>query len=175
MLPKDVSDSIVDSLERDLIGGRARWIADLNEFFRDYNRTNTNFNLYARGRTRNRGLFLSRFFSWTALPDYSVSLFLISDNSLMSAERVRRNLESVSLAIRDDELQWAWLIVLCTRELPAHIVSFVSRYDRREIGLAVASTASGQLVYSQNQLGRSIVKHLGLRKLLEKMNAGNTN
>lgn len=175
MLPKDISDSVIDSLEHDLIGGRARWIADLNEFFRDYSRANTNFSLYARGRTRNRGLFLSRFFAWTALPDYSVSFFLISDNSLVNTEKLRRNLESVSLAIRDDELQWAWLIVLCTRELPAHVVSFVSRYDKREIGLAVASTASGQLVHSQNQLGRSIVKHLGLRKLLEKMNAGNTN
>lgn len=58
-------------------------------------------------------------------------------------------------------------------ELPASTVAFVSRYDRRELGLAVVSTSSAQTVFSNNQIGRSIGKHLGLKKLLRKLNREN--
>lgn len=154
--------------------GQARWVADLNEFFRGYRLRDTEFDLYARGRTRNRGFFLSRFFAWTALPDYSVSLFCTyeSKGAHLTVETLRRKMDAVFQAIREDELQWAWLIVFSDTELTPHVISFVSRYERRELGLGIASTESGQMVFSNNQIGRSIGKHLKLRKLIRSSNHG---
>ncbi len=162
----------VDRLERSLIGGRARWMADLNEFFRDYRIGETVFDLLAKGRTRNRGLFLSRFFSWTALPDYSVSLFCLNlaRGGRLTPDNLRRMIEVVLRAMETEELHWAWLIVLSDEELPGSSVAFVSRYDRRELGVAIASTSTKQVVCSNNQVGRSVGKQLGLRKILDRVN-----
>lgn len=154
--------------------GSARWIADLNEFFRNYTLSNVTFDLYARGRTRNRGLFLSRFFAWTTLPDYSVSLFCVdvTESGRFSVERLRKLIEVALQTVRSKELQWAWLIALSGQELSPQVVSFVSRYDRSELGLAAASILTGELVVSNTHIGRSIRKQLKLGKLLKAFDHG---
>lgn len=132
------------------------------------------FDLYARGRTRNRGLLLSRFFAWTALPDYSVSLFCLNESKggNLTTDRLRTSMDAVLYAIREDGLQWAWLIIFSSKELSAQVVSFVTRYDRRELGLALASTSSGQIITSNNQIGRSIANRLKLGRHLKRSKHG---
>lgn len=165
-IPRE-NGSPVDALERGLIHGRARWIADLTEFFREYTVGDTTFALYARGRTRGSGFLLSRFFAWTVLPNYSVALFCVDDaDSSLGLEKLRNRIDLVTKITKDEDLQWAWLIILSRKNLQPSIVSFVSRYDKRELGLAVASTASEQVVLSNNQIGKSIKKHLGLDRAL---------
>jgi hypothetical protein len=163
-----LEDSLsIDTLERGLIRGRAKWVADLTEFFRDYRMGDTIFSLYAIGRTRNSGFLISRFFAWTVLPNYSVSLFCVDEgNSILSVETVRNRINQVTRISQDKELQWAWLILFSDRNIPPSIVSHVSRYDKRELGIGVASTVSKQVVLSNNQIGKSIEKHLGLGKAL---------
>ena len=157
----------MDAFESNLLHGASRLIADLSEFFRDYKVDDTTFAIYAKGNTRNKGLFLSRFFAWTVLPNYPVSLFCVDEGkSLLSTEKLRMRMDTVTKVTDRDELKWAWLVVLSNRALSPQIVSFVSRYDRRELGLAVASTISRQIVLSNNQVGRSIGKQLKLRKAL---------
>lgn len=157
----------IDTLERGLIRGRAKWIADLTEFIRDYRIGDTTYDLYARGRTRNSGFLISRFFAWTVLPNYSVSLFCVDEgNNVLSVETVRNRIEQVTRISQDKELQWAWLILFSDRNIPPSIVSYVSRYDKRELGIGVASTVSKQIVLSSNQIGKSIEKHLGLKRAL---------
>jgi len=157
----------VDAFESNLLHGASRLIADLSEFFRDYKVDDTTFAIYAKGNTRNKGLFLSRFFAWTVLPNYPVSLFCVDEGkSLLSTEKLRMRMDTVTKVTDRDELKWAWLVVLSNRALSPQIVSFVSRYDRKELGLAVASTTSRQIVLSNNQVGRSIGKQLKLRKAL---------
>ncbi len=177
MAPFSKSQSTVDLLERGLIGGRARWIADLNEFFRNHRIRETTFDLYARGRTRNKGFFMSRFFAWTVLPDYNVSLLCIDANRLgsLTSEKLRGLMDDALYLVKQQELQWLWLIVLLNQELPAWAVSFVSRYDRNELGLALASTSSGQVAVSRNQIGQSIAKQLGLKRLMEKVTVEQAN
>ncbi len=166
--PSSVSET-VDLFERGLIGGRARWVADLTEFFRGHRIGNTVFELYARGKTRNRGLLLSRFFAWSVLPNYTVSLLCIDGGGResLTSERLRAIIEDVTHQISRDDLQWCWLIILSSGELPSWAVSFVSRYDRRELGIGLASITSGQVVLSSSQIGQSIGKHLGLYRLME--------
>jgi hypothetical protein len=159
--------SIVDTLERRLISGGARWIADLTEFFRDHRIGDSVFDLYARGRTRNSGFLISRFFSWTVLPNYSVALFCVDEGKGdLGMERLRNRIDVVTKFSKSEDLKWAWLIVFSSRNIQPSVVSFVSRYDKRELGLAVASIASKQIVLSNNQVGRSIEKYLRLSRVL---------
>lgn len=159
--------SPVEAFERNLIRGGARWIADLNEFFKDYQAEDTSFTLYARGRTRNTGFMISRFFAWTVLPNYSVALYCIDEkNNVFGLETLRTKIELVTRLAKNDELQWAWLIIFSERNIQPAVVAFVSRYDRKDLGVAIASVESNQIVLSNNQLGKSIEKQLGLKKAL---------
>src|SRR5438309_9962234 len=162
----------VELFEHGLIGGRARWVADLREFFRSFRIGDTTFDLYARGGTRNRGFLISRFFAWSALPNYDVALLCITSESVrpgFTSERLRKVIDDVLYLVRKEELKWAWLIVFLNSTVPAWGVSLVSRYDRQELGLSLASTTTGQVVVSANQIGRSIRKQLGLNRLMERV------
>ena len=159
------SESAVDLFESRLIRGGTRLIADLTEFFRDYRVDETTFTIYAKGATRNKGFLLSRFLAWTVLPNYSVSLFCVDEGSaLLTTEKVRKNMDAVTRITKDEDLKWAWLVFFSDRDLPPPIVSFISRYDKKELGLVAASTSSRQVVLSNNQVGRSIGKQLKLGK-----------
>jgi hypothetical protein len=161
------SESAVDLFESRLIRGGTRLIADLTEFFRDYRVDETTFTIYAKGATRNKGFLLSRFLAWTVLPNYSVSLFCVDEGSaLLTTEKVRKNMDAVTRIIKDEDLKWAWLVFFSDRDLPPPIVSFISRYDKKELGLVAASTSSRQVVLSNNQVGRSIGKQLKLGKTI---------
>lgn len=161
------SASALDMFERGLIRGGAKWIADLTEFFRDYKVAETSFTLYARGRTRNSGFMISRFFAWTVLPNYSVSLFCIDAGSgILAVETLKNRVDQVTRISKEEELQWAWLVFFSDRNIQPSVVSYVTRYDKRELGIGVGSTASKQLVVSDNQIGRSIEKHLRLGKAI---------
>jgi len=161
------SVSSVDALERRLIRGGARWMADLHEFFRDYRIGDSVFDLYARGKTRNSGFLISKFFAWTVLPNYSVALFCADEaKGDLGMERLRNRIDHVTRISKNEDLQWAWLILFSGKNIQPSVVSFVSRYDKRELGIAVASIVSKQIVLSSNQVGRSIEKYLRLGKVL---------
>jgi hypothetical protein len=157
----------IDALERGLIRGAAKWMADLTEFFRDYRIGETTFALYAKGRTRNSGFLISRFFAWTVLPNYSVALFCADEaEKTLALDTLRNRIDLVTRIAKSDELQWSWLIIFSKKNLHPTVVSFVSRFDKRELGLALASTTSNQVVLSNNQIGKSIEKHLRLSRAL---------
>jgi hypothetical protein len=157
----------VDRLERGLIHGGSRWIADLTEFFRDYRVDDTTFALYAKGKTRSSGFFLSRFAAWTILPNYTVGLFSVNEgDGVLSTEKLRKRMDLVNKISEREGLHWAWLVLLSDRNVAPAVLSYVSRYDKKELGVAVGSTSSGQIVLSDNQIGKSIGKQLGLNKAL---------
>ncbi len=158
----------IDKFEQGLIRGGSRWIADLTEFFRDYRVDDITFSLYAKGKTRSSGFFLSKLAAWTILPNYKVGLFCVdkADEDL-TTERLRKLITLVNRATEREEFHWSWLIVLSNRNISSGMLSFVTQYDKKELGLAVASTSSGQLLLSNNQVGKAIRKQLGLDKALK--------
>src|SRR5215472_9108191 len=159
--------SVVDALEHNLLRGAGRWVADLTEFFRDYRISDTVFALYARGKTRSSGFIISRFFSSTVLPNYSVALFCVdATTGTFNTDSLRKRIDVVAKVSREDDLRWAWLVVILAGNIQPSIVSFVSRYDKKEVGLGVGSTSTKQIVLSDSQIGRSIEKHLKLSKAL---------
>ena len=150
-----------------MIHGGSRWIADLTEFFREYRIDDTTFALYAKGKTRSSGFFLSRFAAWTILPNYMVGLFCVNEgDNTLSTERVRKRMDLVAKISEREDFHWAWLILISDVNIPPGVLSYVSRYDKKELGVGVGSTSSGQIVLSNNQIGRSIGKQLGLNKAL---------
>lgn len=160
--------SPLDLFERGLIRGGSRWIADLTEFFRNYRVDDTSFALYAKGKTRSSGFLLSRFVAWTILPNYTVGLFCVNEaDSPLTSEKLRKRMDTVTKISEREEFHWAWLIVFSDKNIGSGLVSFVSRYDKKELGLAVASTSSRQIVLSDNLVGKAIGKQLGLSKALE--------
>ena len=151
-----------------MIGGRARWVADLNEFFRDYRLNDVSFTLYAKGQTRNRGLLLSRFFASTALPNYSVSLYLLDiSGTTATIDRLRKWLEIVKENVREGGFHWGWLILVSAHDLSPQVESFLERYERSEVGIAFVNAETGRILNSNNRVGKSMTKHLGLSKLIE--------
>lgn len=159
--------SPVDRLERGLLHGGSRWIADLTEFFREYRVDDTTFALYAKGKTRSSGFLLSRFAAWTILPNYTVGLFCVNEgDAVLSTERIRRRMDLVTKISEREGFHWAWLIILSDRNVSPGVQSYVSHYDKKELGVGVGSTSSGQMVLSNNQIGKSIGGQLRLNKAL---------
>ncbi len=172
MASPSTTSNALEVFERELIRGRARWVADLQEFFKGFRIRETTFAIYARGGTRNRGFFMSRFFAWSALPNYDVALLCWSKSQThenLTPEKFRKIIDDSLFLLKQKELKWVWLILFQSSPLQTWAVSQVSRHDRQELGISLVCTTSGQVVVSANQVGRSIQKHIGLNRLMEKI------
>jgi hypothetical protein len=163
-------DEVVDALERDILGGSARWIADINETFRDYVLDGHKFDIYARGQTRGKGFVLSQFFAWTVLPNYKVSLFgkavrnpaqFLRGNLLELLRLIGKNME-------EHNFKWSWLVLFFEGDPPSRISSLVQEYHENDVGIASVNTYSGDVVVSNNVLGRSLLKHMRLKQVVSK-------
>ena len=66
-----------EKLERNLMMGSGRWVADFREGFINYPIGDVTFDLMVRGGTRSyQGFFLSRAYTFLVTPNYFVSCFL---------------------------------------------------------------------------------------------------
>src|SRR4030067_2261819 len=67
---------IIDLVERDLVKGNLRWLANFNEIRRDFRVEDVEFQIYASGGLQEKGFFLSRIYSALVVPRYKVHLLL---------------------------------------------------------------------------------------------------
>jgi len=166
-----MSDSLVDLFELEILRGRARWIADLNETFRDHSVGKHKFDLYARGQTRGKGFMLSQFFAWTVLPNYKVALYARSVKD--SASFLRSSLLELIQEIRKEfekyGLKWAWLVLFFEGDPPERIRSAIEDYQKSDIGIGTVNAYSGSVVVSNNVLGRSLTRQMRLHKLVSEL------
>jgi hypothetical protein len=163
-------DLLVDELEREILEGRARWVADLSETFRDYLLNGHRFEMFARGQTRGQGFMLSRFFAWTVLPNYKVSLYVrvVRDSANFQRGNLLGLLRMLSNEMEKRNVKWVWLVLFFEGDPPQRIASVVQEYSRKEIGIGCVNAYSGAVVVSKNVLGSSLVKHLGLQHLVSR-------
>jgi hypothetical protein len=161
-------DQVVDELEREILEGRARWVADLNETFRDYTLEGHRFEMFARGQTRGQGFMLSRFFAWTVLPNYKVSLYarVVRDPTNFQRGNLLDLLKVLKQEMEKRNLKWVWLILFFEGDPPDRISSLVQEYNKQEIGIGCVNAYSGAVIISKNVLGRSLVKQFGLHRLV---------
>jgi hypothetical protein len=157
---------LVGGLERELQGGRARWVADLNETFRDYQVSGEVFALLARGGTRPKGFLLSRFMAYTIMPNYNVCMYAQWLDGSRAKEHVMRLLRIVETQRDQKDIRWSWLLLLSNEPAPDSVNKLISEFGNRDVGLGYIDTSTGEMSTSPNQLGASMANQMRLKRLV---------
>jgi hypothetical protein len=164
--PERRPPDLVGGLERELQSGRARWLADLNETFRDYQISGEVFPLLARGGTRPKGFLLSRFMAYTVMPNYNVCMYAQWVNGSRAREQVMRLLRVVETQRDQKDIKWSWLLLLSYEPAPDSVNKLISDFSNRDVGLGYVNISTGEMSTSPNQLGRSMANQMRLKRLV---------
>jgi hypothetical protein len=164
--PEEHPPDFIGGLERELQGGRARWLADLSETFRDYQVSGEVFPLLARGGTRPKGFLLSRFVAFTIMPNYKVCMYANWVDGPHAREKVMRLLRIVETQRDQNDIKWSWLLLLGDEPAPEPVNKLIGEFGNRDVGLGYLNTSSGEIRTSPNQLGRSMANQMRLNRLV---------
>jgi len=164
--PEERPPDLIGGLERELQRGRARWVADLSETFRDYNVSGEVFPLLARGGTRPKGFLLSRFVAFTIMPNYNVCMYAQWIDGSHAKEQVMRLLRVVETQRDQKDIKWSWLLLLSDEPASESVNKLVGQFGNREVGLSFVNMSTGEILTSPNQLGRSMANQMRLNRLI---------
>ena len=156
-------DERMTKLEKRLIMGRGRWIADFNESFRNFRVRDIEFDTFIRGNTRVKGFLLSKLFSVTLNPNYSVGCFMVSTGSVEHFDNkfLGKALTEIQSYMKDNEMKWAWLFIFATtdiNQIRKHIENIKDQY----IGVVLVDAKSGSMIHSNSYLARQAKKYVKL-------------
>jgi hypothetical protein len=160
------SSAFITGLERELQRGRAQWVADLNESFRDYQISGQVFPLLARGGSRPKGFLLSRFLSYMVMPNYNACMYTQWLEASHAKEHVMRLLRIIETQRDQKDIKWSWLLLLGDEPIPDAANRLIGQFGNRDIGLAYLNTLTGEIVTSPNQLGRSMANQMRMTRLV---------
>ena len=163
---EDRTRRFIEGLERELQHGRTRWVADLCETFRDYQISGEVFPLVAHGGTRPKGFLLSRFFSYTLMPNYNVCMYAQWANGTHGKEQVMRLLRIIETQRDQKNIKWSWLLLLSEEPPSNSVSSLIEQFGNKDIGLGYINILSGELNSSPNQLGRSMANQMRMKRLV---------
>jgi len=157
----DAVEDAIAKLEKEMMRGRGRWVADFNESFRAYRVGDVTFDVFISGNTRMKGFLLSRMFSFFLNPNYEVGFLAISTDpqNEPSPRKLRKWMLAVKSGMRKSEMKWAWLTV---------VGQFSSDSARRcvqeardpAIGVAYIDVNSRQVISADTYLGRQLKKYV---------------
>jgi len=164
--PEERPPDLIGGLERELQRGRARWLADLSETFRDYQVSGEVFPLLARGGTRPKGFLLSRFVAYTIMPNYNVCMYAQWLDSSRAKEQMMRLLRIVETQRDQKNIKWSWLLLLSDEPAPDSVNKLISQFGNRDVGLGYVNISTGEMSTSPNQLGRSMANQMRLNRLV---------
>jgi hypothetical protein len=102
-----------------------------------------------------KGFLLSRVFSATINPNYSVGCFMISTEAVKNFDKkfLVKVLGAVRAFIKESEMKWAWLIILSTKSTDALKKSVESIKDQF-VGVALIDLDSRSMVNSDSYIGK---------------------
>lgn len=145
-------------LEKNLMVGSARWVADFRESFRGYQIEDTHFDMMVRGGMKIKGFLLSRLFSFLVMPNYQVACFVYSQELEASTLRslVRRLLEHM----KEVGLDWAWLVIPKEGAFSEKVQKAVEKIDYREIGIALVDLAAREVSTNPSYVGKQMGRHV---------------
>jgi hypothetical protein len=165
-IPEQRPSDFIGGLERELQRGRARWVAELNESFRDYQISGEVFPLVARGGTRPKGFLLSRFLAFTVMPNYNVCMYVQRLDGSHAKEHVMRLLRIVETFRDQKDIKWSWLLLLSEEPVPESVNKLIGQFGNREIGLGYINILTGEMSTSPNQLGHAMANQMRLNRLI---------
>ncbi len=147
----EIADYLL-KLEKNLMVGSGRWVAEFNESFRNFPVGRQVFDLYVRGGTRTRGLLLSRLFAYFSLPNYNVAFYV------KHVPRDDFNLGELRKVIEDravkHNIRWNWLALIRGGSFAEKLVKKVDSFSKQELGIVLVNTAEQDVDTSENILGR---------------------
>jgi len=148
-------------LERNLMTGKGRWIADFNESFRDFQVKNSVFDIFINGNTRMKGFLLSRIFSFLLNPNYPVGCFMLA---IRPSEKFTRTslhecLEAIRFYMDNQEMRWTWLVIL-GQDIEEKIERAVENIRDETIGVVAVNVKRGLIVNSNSLIGRQARKFI---------------
>ena len=158
-------------LERELQRGRARWVADLSESFRDYQISGEVFPMVARGSTRSKGFLLSRFLSVAVMPNYNVCMYAQRLDATRAREHVMRLVRILETRRDEKDIKWSWLLLLSDEPPPDALSKVIGQFGNKDIGLCYVNILTGEISTSPNQLGRSMANQMRMNRLVRDLRA----
>ena len=166
--PSSGSD-LFDGLEMEIHRGRAGWVADLNETFREHVVLGETFPLVARGTTRPRGFLLSRFVAMTIMPNYNVCLYAydLRNQERMQRSHLMRLIRIIGSQRDRKNIKWSWLLLFHNQELPPSLTRVIEEFGEKDLGLGSIDVGAGKLTTSSNQLGRSLARQMRMQHLMK--------
>lgn len=155
------SERAVERLEKEMMKGRGRWVADFNESFLEYRVGDVRFDLFISGNTRVKGFLLSRFFSFFLNPNYEVGFFAISTDAENepNARRLRKWILAVKSCMKKSEMKWAWLVLV--GQSPSDSArKCIKEATDRDVGVAYVDINSREVISADTYLGRQLRKYV---------------
>jgi hypothetical protein len=156
-------DNVISRVEKELMVGGGRWIADFTESFREYQINDVTFDAFIRGNTRTSGFLISRFYSFFMNPNYEVACYLLG---LKEGKRVdRKTVRKVILAVKDsmktNEVKWSWLYIV-GEDIDPEAAEAISTFLDQTVGLVCVGMRTRHVLNNNTFLGRQAKKYLRL-------------
>lgn len=145
-------------LERNLMLGSGRWIADFNESFWGYTLGKVEFDMLLIGGMRAKGFALSRLVSWLTMPDYRVACFVHAGDAEL--KELHTLLQEVSNFTAEQDIEWSWLVIPREGPFTRRARAMVERNDRRELGIALVDLAAQEITTSSSYVGRRMPRFI---------------
>ena len=154
-------DQYLLHLEKDLLVGKARWVADFTESFRNYSVGDIIFDLVVTGMTRPKGLLLSRIYAYFFTPNYRVACLALSVTPRLGLDRYRLAgiVRAVEKFMSRNKIDWSWIVLAKEDAFSEPLKSFVQGYRAQEIGVALLDLSSGDMTTSSSYLGKNLEKY----------------
>jgi len=150
-----VRDYLV-KLERSLMVGAGRWVADFNESFWEYRLGDLVFDMFVTATARPKGFALSSWQAWLTIPNYRVACFAHSKDPEL--KHLYEMLTTISRFLKEEEFAWAWLIVPQEGFFSRKARAMVENNDRREIGIALVDLASQDIITARSHWGQRMTR-----------------
>ncbi|MFQ6001870.1 MAG: hypothetical protein ACE5LG_09435 [Anaerolineae bacterium] len=146
-------------LERNLMIGGGRWVADFTESFREHKIGGVTFGMVVRGNTRGKGFLLSRLVNFFLLPNYLVACFVYPAKE-MKKKTLDRLLKAMESYMEDNNLTWSWLVIPKEGPFSKESKRVVERIAQREIGIALVDLNSQEITTNRSSLGRRLPRYI---------------
>jgi len=148
-------EEAITKIEKSLMIGKGRWIADFAESFRNYRIDDVTFDAFVHGNTRMKGFLLSRVFSATVNPNYYVGCFMVSAERVKDLDKKRfaELVQSVRSRMKESEMRWTWLLILSMRSTDT-VRKLVESFKDQFVGVALIDVDSGKIVHSDSYIGK---------------------
>ena len=147
-------DEYLLRLEKNMLMGSARWVADFTESFRHYPIEGTVWDMVVRGHMRGKGLFLSRLFAYLSLPNYQVACFAYTPE--LGDSDLRGLVKRIQGYMKDEELDWCWLVLPQEGPFSSRLRAALEKIDYREIGIALVDISSREILTNPSYVGQRL-------------------